>query len=193
MWMVVSVIHYLCVCILVYPWSRSSSPMLIPFCLSTSNSCWNTFLTRLMTGENNRLTSSLLVFFSVFVSYNFFSSKTGVFTLAACSARTFPSLSSPESPTFEHIHPSVLERMKLPPPIKHLIENNPNIVCKLQPFELSVREYWHKHSKQDKAKAMAQDAYRPRHRFSFEKLAKILLRINSKLSHLLTKRRKKIA
>lgn len=122
----------------------------------------------------------------------FFSSKTGVFTLAACSTRTFPSLSCPESPTFQYIHPSVLERKECPPSITHLIENNPNIMCKLQPFELSVREYWHKHSRQDKAKAMAEDAYRRRRPFSFRNLAMVLLRLNTKLSSFLTKMRKKI-
>lgn len=119
-------------------------------------------------------------------------SKTGVFTLASCSTRMFPSLSSPESPTFQYIHPSVLERAKLPPSIKHLIENNPNIVCKLQPFELSVQEYWQKHTRQDKAKAMAQDALQSHHLLSFKTLIKVLLHLNTELSHFLTKMRHKI-
>ncbi|GJJ14807.1 hypothetical protein Clacol_009075 [Clathrus columnatus] len=118
-------------------------------------------------------------------------SRTGVFTLALTSPRKFPSLGSSGWPTHEYIHPSVLHQKQLPHAIRELLHYNSDILCQLQPLEAQAKEYWHKHPRQHKAKAIAEDAGRTSI-FGLRSLIQAIVHFNIKLAHLLVKLKQKL-
>jgi len=84
-------------------------------------------------------------------------SVTGIFKLAHTVPRKLPSPSSPEPPTFECIHPSVLQQTEVLPQVKALVKQNPNIVCQLQPLEEEIKKLWKYVPGQDVAAAVVRD------------------------------------
>ncbi|KAF9270123.1 hypothetical protein L218DRAFT_14436 [Marasmius fiardii PR-910] len=65
---------------------------------------------------------------------------TGIFALSLTTERTLPT--SKNEITHERIHPSVLQQRKLQPAIKCLVEEHPELVCKLLPLEEELRTEW---------------------------------------------------
>lgn len=69
-----------------------------------------------------------------------YSSVTGVFKLAETIQRKLPNKTT--FPTYETIHPSVLEQKDRVPGLAEVLEANGSLVCKLMPLERELRANW---------------------------------------------------
>ncbi|KAF8641214.1 hypothetical protein AX17_000848 [Amanita inopinata Kibby_2008] len=66
-------------------------------------------------------------------------SRTGIFAVARSVPRPLPLL---DVKTFESIHPSVLEQDIISLPLKELIKQHPQLLCKLMPLEEELKVNW---------------------------------------------------
>ena len=68
------------------------------------------------------------------------SSQVGIFEYAQLKDRTPPQPNNPQ--THETIHPSVFRQKVIRPEISAVVQQHPEILWKLLPFEQSIREKW---------------------------------------------------
>ncbi|EIW64595.1 uncharacterized protein TRAVEDRAFT_111927 [Trametes versicolor FP-101664 SS1] len=67
-------------------------------------------------------------------------SRTGIFALSKEIQRKLPTVTN--DVTYEVIHSSVLEQVRLVPNLQETINNNPNLVVPLLPWEEQVKAHW---------------------------------------------------